>query len=246
MSGEDETLDLTEQDLETPDTETQETLENPASEVNPALLPAANGNPQGAPRPALTNWEQRYKSSQAKFQQMGSKMKSIEALMQNPKLRELAKNDPTIAEALAKAGYQHVAEQEQQNQGEKLTLERIYDEHYQAAAANNIRWALRELQDEMKRPLSKEEKAGIFVNMRDVPGLSVEQAWRLSDGYQKQLKAAEDKRVADATKQNPGVRPRPMTPLMPGQKLDMKKPVTEMNEAERRQHIADTLAKHGG
>ena len=105
-------------------------------------------------------------------------------------------------------------------------------------AKNELRWSLFNFGQERGKPLSQQEDRAIREVLAASPRLSVKQAWKLTDHYEKELKSKEDERFAklQGNRQN-GNRPRPNPTTPSGQKLNLQKPVTEMNDAERRAYL---------
>lgn len=199
--------------------------------------------------------EKAYQNANRILGQKGSKLQQLEALVQNPRFQQLASQDPDIAQALAKAGYElRRQEAEEDNRGQQQDWNGdTNDPRYQIAyleAKNEIRWALRDFSDERGKRLSKEEEVAIRQVLQTMPRLvekgpeGIKMAWKLTPFYERELKAKEDERVAKLM-QRPGAnRPKPNPTLLPGQKLDLKKPVTEMNDAEKKAHLANIIEQN--
>lgn len=189
--------------------------------------------------------EKAYQSANKTLGQSRSKLQQLEGLIQNPRFQQLAASDPDIAQALQKAGYDlRRAESQQDEQGQPQWNGDENDPRFQMAlidAKNELRWSLFNFGQERGKPLSQQEERSIREVLAASPRLSVKQAWKLTDAYEKDLKAKEDKRIADLQAKGSPNRPRPNPTTLPGQKLDLKKPVTEMNDAERRAHLANII-----
>lgn len=219
--------------------------------VSPELLAPSKGSETAertSARPTSKpsgsqDWEKRYKSIRPEYDRTRSKMSVLEGIIKNPKFHALAETNPEIREALAKAGYELASEQERQDEGEgevspeRLEIETLRHEMILDRQLNGLSKSL-------GRDLQRQELMEILDIKKHIGGLSVEQAWQLTPSYQKHLKTAEDKRFEDFKKKASVNRPRPTAPIMPGQTLDMKKSVTEMNDAERQAKIADILSRN--
>lgn len=200
--------------------------------------------------------EKAYQNANRMLGQKGSKLSQLEALVQNPRFQQLASQDPDIAQALAKAGYELRREEAQEDNRGRQQQDwngDTNDPRYQLAyleAKNEIRWALRDFSDERGKRLSREEEGAIRQVLQTMPRLvekgpeGIKMAWKLTPFYEKELKAKEDERFAKAM-QRPGAnRPRPNPSLLPGQKLDLKKPVTEMNDSEKKAYLANIVEQN--
>ncbi len=230
------------------------------------LLSRTQPQPQGQPNPSEAqkllagkfktpqDLEKAYQNANRMLGQKGSKLSQLEALVQNPRFQQLASQDPDIAQALAKAGYELRREEAQEdNRGQQDWNGDTNDPRYQIAyleAKNEIRWALRDFSDERGKRLSREEEVAIRQVLQTMPRLvergpeGIKMAWKLTPFYEKELKAKEDERVAKMM-QRPGAnRPRPNPTLLPGQKLDLKKPVTEMNDSEKKAYLANIVEQN--
>lgn len=177
-----------------------------------------------------------------------SKLQQLESLIQNPRFQQMAQSDPDIAQALAKAGYEiRRQEREEDNRGQQEWNGDENDPRFQLAvveAKNELRWNLFNFGQERGKPLSQAEERAIREVMAVSPRLSVKQAWKLTDFYEKELKAKEDERVSKLQGNRNPNRPRPNPTNLSGQKLNLQKPVTEMNDAERRAYLAQIMEQN--
>lgn len=191
--------------------------------------------------------EKAYQNLNRMAGQKGSKLSQLEALIQNPRFQQMAAQDPDIAQALAKAGYDlRKQEAQEDNQGEEWNGDER-DPRFQIAlidAKNELRWNLFQFGQERGKQLSQKEEHAIRQVLAASPRLSIKQAWKLTDFYEQELKAKEDERMAKYQAKGGPNRPRPNPTLLPGQKLDLKKPVTEMNDAERKAYLADVIERN--
>lgn len=185
--------------------------------------------------------EKAYQNSDKQAKQTLSKLQRLEQLIGSEKFQRLAQSDPDIREALAKSGYELRREESRQEEAQDWDG----DENAPAfqielvKADNNLRWELFNFGSQRGKALSAEEDKAIREVLVASPRLSVAQAWKLTPNYEKDLKAREDSRVADAEKRfRPKGRPQPNPMALPGQKIDLKKGVTEMNDAERRAFLS--------
>lgn len=172
-----------------------------------------------------------------------SKLQRLEQLIQNPRFSQLAQSDPEIREALGKLGYEMRREEaRQEEQGDDWDGDES-DPRFQiemVKADNNLRWELFNFGSQRGKPLSAEEDRAIRQVLTASPRLTVQQAWKLTANYEKDLKSREDARVSEAEKRfkPKGGRPQPNPMALPGQKLNLNKSVTEMNDAERRAFLS--------
>ena len=199
--------------------------------------------------------EKAYQNANRILGQKGSKLQQLEALVQNPRFQQMASQDPDIAQALKNAGYElRRQEAEEDNRGRQQDWNGdTNDPRYQIAyleAKNEIRWALRDFSDERGKRLTREEEVAVRQVLQTMPRLvekgpeGIKMAWKLTPFYEKELKAKEDERVAKIMQRPGGNRPKPNPTLLPGQKLDLKKAVTEMNDAEKKAYLANIVEQN--
>lgn len=191
--------------------------------------------------------EKAYKLRDSQASQFQTKAQKLEALIQNPRLMALAQQDPQLREALGKLGYQIRQEdtQEERESGGEGWNGDENDPRFQIAVSEQrqeLRWELFEFGQQRGKALSPEEQREVKRVIGMAPKLTVEQAYRLTPFYEKDVKAREDARIAALEKRAAkGGRPAPNPGLPGGQKLDLKKSVLEMNDAERRAFIQQTI-----
>jgi hypothetical protein len=187
-----------------------------------------------------------HKSLRSEFDKRSQKLNTLNEIIQNPKFNEWAAKDPQIREALVKAGYELALERQEQQREQDGGFE--WDDNDPRCQVALLRAEMeydRQLsafQRKLGRDMSAEERQAIFTQLQAAPSLTVEQAYKLTSHFEKSLKAAEEKRFAEATRKANPNRPKPPIPMAPGQKIDLKKPVTDFNDAEKRQYISDLLA----
>lgn len=250
MPGKDDDVDPIEeaiQDLAEPGTDPQNgdepTSEDSATNATLELLrPSKTTTVNGKTQPQAQDWEKRYKSALSGFEKQKTKLGAVETILNNPKFHEWAKSDPQVMEALAKAGYELAQKQEEQAKGEGAN-----DRYALEIETLRQEWILdrqiQELKGQLGGELSNDALREVLQLKTEIPGLSVAQAWKLTSAYEKHVKQAQDKKVADLQKRGVVNRPRPKSSLMPGESLNMKKPVTQMNDAERSAWISETLRR---
>lgn len=191
------------------------------------------------------DWEKRYKSLRSEYDKRAQKQNSLEALLKNPQIAALAKSDPTLAQALAKAGLQAASDEAKAAGDKGMDDDDAYwqtpegrMELYEAKL--DLKMELRDFgQEQLGRRLKPEEETQIRRVINKAGALTVAEAWTLTPAGRSHRLEQEQKRLAEAqAKLPPGRRPRPTPAGMGGsQKLDMTKPVTEMNEQERREYL---------
>jgi len=186
--------------------------------------------------------EKAYQNSDKQAKQTLSKLQRLEQLIGSEKFQRLAQTDPEIREALAKSGYELRREESRQEERADDWDGDETDPRFQielVKADNNLRWELFEFGSQRGKPLSPEETRAIKEVLVASPRLTVAQAWKLTPNYEKEIKAREDARLSEMEKRfKPKGRPQPNPMALPGQKLDLKKSVTEMNDAEKRAYLA--------
>lgn len=222
--------------------ETTSTPQGPTSDpVLDALKPS--GHAEGAQqKPAPTqDWEKRYKAIRPEFDKTRNKVATLEQIVRDPRIAELAKTDPKIAQALAKAGIQLAKEQADADNGE------ADDEAYWKSpegrmdvieAATGLRY---EMEDFAMQSLGRRFTADETKQVKHIIGkagaLTVEEAWTLTPAAKALRLAAEQKRATQAQAKPGGNRPRPTpNPLgIGGEKIDLKKRPQDFNDAEKRE-----------
>lgn len=189
----------------------------------------------------LQEAEKAHKSLVSELGKKGSKLGVFEKLLTNPKFAELAKSDPDIAQALGKAGYQTALEKEQAEGG--ITDPRQVDWERDpiaraelSDAKNELRWELFELKTELKDHWSPDVERQVRTVISRIGDISAREAFKLTPIADQIRKDAEDRRVKEAIAKLPQTaRPKPKLPgSMGAEKVDMKKPVTQFNSAEKR------------
>lgn len=216
--------------------------------ADPAVLDALkpDGHAEGkTPQKPPQDWEKRYNAIRPEFDKTRGKLKTLEAIARDPRIAELARTDPKIAEALAKAGIQ-LARDEAAAEGNDGRDED--DDYWKSTdgrmeimeAANDLRWQIRDFaQESLGRRFTKAEESEVRQMIQKAGALSVEQAWSLTPSGRAERLKAERKRIEEAGARTPqGGRPRPTPSGMGGdERIDMKKPVTQFNDAEKREFL---------
>jgi len=203
----------------------------------------------------LADAERDVKSLRKEFDSRSQKANLLDSMLKNPVYQRLAQTDPEVRDALAKAGY-NLAEEEAE-EDEDSQEEKYYEEAWRNPVTRQllveheefkIERQLNGLQDRIGRSVSPEEWTEMKNIMHALPQASVEQAWKLSKGYAKELQMREDKRVEDEIKRRGGTpnRPRPNPAVLPGQKLDLSKPVTQLNDQEKAAKLMEIIARTSG
>lgn len=186
--------------------------------------------------------EKAYQNSDKQAKQTLSKLQRLEQLIGSEKFQRLAQSDPDVREALAKSGYELRREESRQEAQDDDWDGDESDPRFQielVKADNNLRWELFNFGAQRGKPLSPEEEKAIKEVLVASPRLKVHQAWKLTPNFEKELKAKEDARLSEMEKRfKPKGRPQPNPMALPGQKLDLKKSVTEMNDAEKRAYLS--------
>ncbi len=190
------------------------------------------------------DWQKRYNAIRPEFDKARTKANTLDSLLKNPKFSELAKADPAMAEALAKAGYQVAREQAEADGGEDYGPDGKYwttpDGRMDIVEARTeLRYEMEDFSmQSLGRRFTTQEAAEVKSWIAKAGALTVEQAWKLTASADKLRLAAEQKRMAQQPA-NRGNRPRPTpSPLGGGaEKLDMKKHPSQFNDAEKREFL---------
>lgn len=222
----------------------QETSAEPqADPILDALKPSGHVMGKETPAQPPQDWEKRYKSLRSEYDKRAQKANTLESILKNPQIAEIAKRDPATAQALAKAGLK-LAQEEAEQAGDTASEDDAYwqspegrQELYEARM--DLKFEIHYFGTEtLGRRLTPQEETEVRKVINRAGSLTVGEAWKLTSAGQKAMLAAEQKRLAAAQAKAPGQRPRPTPPGLGGSdKLDMKKPVTEYNDQEKREFL---------
>ena len=218
-----------------------------------AVAPAEPGQAAQPFKVAGREWKSQqefegsYKQLLGGYSKSQQKAKILESIMARPEFAQAIKDDPELAEAAAKAGLQMIEDErekreEEDDEGGERSLQEIVQQQGLQIATMQYREEFRrdreELENELKRPLSQAEKSAIVKLMGDVPSLSPRQAYRLAH-FDDLRKEAFEKGKSEARPY--GGRPAAPPGMLPGQALNLKKPVTQMNRMEHREDLRQAL-----
>ena len=211
-----------------------------------ALKPSSHAD--GGQKPnaqAQQDYQKRYQSMRPEFDKRGAKLNTWEGILKNPKFAELAKTDPEMRQALAKAGYAFAAEEaeaDQQSQGAQRfeDLSEADQRSLVSDAKIDLRFEMEDFaQEALNRRFTNDEREEVKSFIRRSQGtLTVAEAWKLTKAADAQRLTSEQKRLAEARGTTRGGRPRP-TPsaLGGGEKIDLKKHPSQFNDAEKREFL---------
>lgn len=185
--------------------------------------------------------EQAHNKLYGKYSEQQSTFKQLKEALKNPKLFAQFSKDPAFSSILAKLGIQQQEEEvdaeiegDAAEQGGGSYQQLVQDIKLERATSQLEREEWR-FERQLGRPLTKPEREGILNIIEKAPSLSYEMAWKLAN-HDRLLKEAAEKAAKSGPRQ--GVNRPPPTPLnIPGVKLDTKKGVGEMNQAEWREHL---------
>lgn len=161
--------------------------------------------------------EKGYLSQSKGYQQLSSRAKQLESMLQNPKFSAWAANDPEMREALGKLGYELQEEDTRQDEREaggrwngdqndpRFVAEVVRQE-------NRMSWDQFRFERKLGRDLSEAEVRSVKQQIVMAPRLSWEQAWKLTPHFEKEMAAKHEKELAAAQRRSPVNRPRPVTP----------------------------------
>lgn len=201
---------------------------------------------------SASDLEKGYLDLRKGFDTRSSRLKQLEEILRHPGLATAASTDPEIRLALAKAGLEFGRENlEREAEAEKESGDEWdgdeNDPRFQVAVLRQEMALERERQGFLKklgRELTDEEQKAVIARIQMVPDLTWEEAWKLTSHYEKAVKSAHEKAMDDLRQKSRGNRPLPISQRLGGQSLNLKKPVTEMNDSERAAFISDLMEKH--
>lgn len=196
--------------------------------------------------------EKGYLNQNKGYQQLQSRQKQLESMLQNPKFQEMAARDPEIRNALSKLGYELQEEdtrEDERSSGGAWNGDQN-DPRFIAEVVrqeNRLAWDQLRFEKKLGRDLSDNEIRTIKQQIVMAPRLTWEQAWKLTPHFEKEMAAKHEKELAAAGRRGPVTRPRPVAPgglagpkspqgknalgLKDGEKADFINQL--MNEAER-------------
>lgn len=240
-------------DLEALANQETETAADPQGTQSDPVLDALkpSGHAEGqqqrqAPQQQTQDWQKRYQAMRPEFDKARTKANTLDAIVNNPRLRELAQTDPTVAQALAKAGYKLAAEQAQADGDEGAQADDQYWTSPEGRmdvmeAAASLRYEMEDFaMQSLGRRFNADEVKQVKAVIAKAGTLTVEEAWTLTPAAKAQRLANEQKRLAEAqARGSKGPRPRPTPNALGGgaEKLDMKKHPSQFNDAEKQEFL---------
>lgn len=211
-----------------------------------ALKPSGHGGDAQKPNPqSQQDYQKRYQSMRPEFDKRGAKLNTWESILKNPKFAELAKTDPEMRQALAKAGYALAQEEAEGGAAEAGDEEQYWQSPEGRAdlveARMDLRYEMEDFaQEKLSRRFTPQEASEVKAYIHRAPKLTVAEAWKLTKSADDARLSAEQKRMTEAQGRRPGgQRPRPTpNPLGGGaEKLDLKKHPSQFNDAEKREYL---------
>lgn len=191
--------------------------------------------------------EKAYRSQNQGYRQLQTKAQQLEKMIQNPRFQQMAANDPEMRQALQALGYELMEEEnrqdERQNQGwdgntNSPDFKIAVLEHKQQLFVDRL-----EFQEELGRKLTAQEWADIRKQIQMAPRLSVKSAWKLTEHFDRELKAKQQKEIESLQRRNPVARPKPVSQSMGGPKGPQGKSPLGLGETEKGQFIQDLIDK---
>lgn len=231
---------------------------------------SAQGQQQGAIKLAGREYKSLEDASKAhgalygKYSENQQILNWFKERIKDPVVLEKLAGDPKWGDIAAKLGLQAAIEEmksqrnEEEEEGEETPavdpsrlpaevrplwehLERQRQEFAVWRELQQLRWEESEFEKELKRPLTPEEKKAVYGLLERAQGLSVKEAWILTN-HERMLKEAVAKASAkSAPAKGREGRPAPVPGAgIPGVPLDLKKDPLKMSPMEWREYLKQT------
>lgn len=237
------------------------------TEVNPSLTPQGGSSKTGDQSKLIygkyktpEEAEKGYKSLNSAFTATSQRAKALEKYTRRILADPKAINDPEVKQALGKLGLtvaeveEEIEEQAEaeQEKGNRWDWDGSPNHPALLMAAFETRQLFKEQRGEIEqglgRKLTEPERGEIREIIKNTDGrLDVKQAWRISESFEKAVATKHAKELGEARRRaSPSGSTRPDPRLVsPGQKIDLNKPVTSMNDAEGSEYIMDIVRRGG-
>jgi hypothetical protein len=228
-------------------TTSRQTQENAGRTEIQKLLAGKYKTPQDLEKGYL----EQNKGYQKMRQDSQTRAQQLERLINNPRFQQMAQNDPDMIEALGKLGYElerEEARQDTQTGGGAWNGD-TNDPRFQVAvlrAEMQFNQQRGDLQEELGRKLSSKEWDDIKAQIRMAPRLSVKNAWKLTDSYDKHVQATQQKAIDQAMKKAPVSRPRPAQAGAGFQNAPKGKSPLGLGEQDKAAFLNDLINKSEG
>lgn len=188
--------------------------------------------------------EKSYLGMRKGYDEKASRAKQLEEILSNPRLQHMAQIDPEVRGVMEKAGFE-LKGLEEAARGEEYSSP-MDEQVALIEAKNELRWELRDFEQSLGRRMSVEERTDLLRAIERAPNVPVEEAWRLTPHYERNIQAKHQQELDSLRKVRQNVdRPMPGAKAFPGQKLNLNKPVTEMNGNERTAFLQKLINKGG-
>lgn len=210
---------------------------DPSSDQLEAIQKKPGTHGESAGKTQEPDWKARFTEFKKQYDPVAKRKNELESILRNPELLKFAKQNPQLADALAKAGFSHADDVTEQDEADGIRSDEWDPQnnpmHAVAEMKINYEFDRQEQAFERKlgRELKGEEKQAIYSKINKIRGLSIEEAYTLTPFFAKAQKEAEERRLQEALKKLPaGRRPAPRDPFNSGKNLDLKKDVRDMKD----------------
>lgn len=191
--------------------------------------------------------EKAHNALYGKYSQQQSVLNQLKAALKDPKKLAVLARDPEWSTILAKLGIQEAQEEYDADEEaeaaagrdySKLPVELqgfVHDQKVQAASLvlDREEWAF---ERKLGRSVTAEEHNSVMEIIGRAQNLTYEEAYKLAN-HDRMLTEAGKKAAAQGQTKPNGERPPPHAAFIPGVKMDLKKPLTQMSKAEAREHL---------
>lgn len=177
-----------------------------------------------------------------KYSETQNIVKQLKAALKDPRKLAQFQKDPEMAPILAKLGIQQAeeeveaeeAEANSQDQSPESFIEQLQVDRA-GLAMEREEWAF---ERKLGRPITDEEHDAVMRIIARAGTLSYAEAWKLAF-HDKMLRELQQKQKQEAEKRN-RPKPGPAAGFIPGVKMDLKKPLSQMSPAEAREHLRNS------
>ncbi len=178
-----------------------------------------------------------------KYSDQNGILNKIKSALKNPEDIKQLSRDPLWAEILGKLGVQTATREiderrERESAEAPQDFQSLRDEVAVERATMRLEREKWGFERRLGRDVSQDEENAILAIIESSPSLTYEQAYKLAF-HDKLLKEAATK--AQGNGRPGGPRPPPPPSFIPGRKLNLKKPVGEMNREEAREDLRDFI-----
>jgi len=184
--------------------------------------------------------EKAHNNLYGKFSDQQNTLNKFKAALRNPEMLKTLSGDPEMVQVLAKLGIQEAQESRREREAQlqqenaEFTPEKLHEAILMDRAAIQLEREEMRFERKMGRNVTDEEHNTVYEVIQRAPSLTYAEAWKLAF-HDKMLQDAAQKQAAKVKQDRPA--PTPMSRMIPGVKLDLKKDISQMSRAEAREAL---------